>query len=107
MVQKYKRKTERQLWNEDKMRQTIEEVRRGLAYKTAARNFGVPLMSLKRRCKGTNRLAVNAVKKLGSKRLVFTKEQEKELVAHILDMERRMYGLTTKDVRSIAYQLAD
>ena len=107
MVQKYKRKTERQLWTENKMRQAMEAVRRGLAYKTAARNFGVPLMSLKRRCKGTNKLAVDAVKKLGSKRPVFTEQQEEELVAHILDMERRMYGLTTKDVRSIAYQLAD
>lgn len=107
MVQKYKRKTERQLWDEDKMREAMEEVRRGLSYKTAARNFDVPLMSLKRRCKGTNKLAVNAIKKLGSKRPVFTVEQEEELVAHILDMESRMYGLTTKDVRSIAYQLAD
>ncbi|CAH1965849.1 unnamed protein product [Acanthoscelides obtectus] len=35
------------------------------------------------------------------------KEQEEELVAHILNMESRMYGLTTKDVRSIAYQLAE
>ncbi|CAH1954315.1 unnamed protein product [Acanthoscelides obtectus] len=74
MVQKYQRKTQRQLWDEDKMQQAIEEVRHG--YKTAARNFGVPLMSLKRRCIGTNKLAVNNVKKLESKTGVFTKEQE-------------------------------
>lgn len=37
---------------------------------------------------------------------VFTEEQEEQLVAHILDVESRMYGLTNKDVRSIAYQLA-
>lgn len=32
MIQKYKRKIERQLWDEDKMGQAIEEVHRGLAY---------------------------------------------------------------------------
>lgn len=106
MVQKYKRLTERQRWSEDEMRQAIEAVHNGLPYKTAARNFGVPLMSLKRRCKGSNKLAVNELKKLGSKTPVFTEAQEEELVAHILDMESRMYGLTTKDVRSIAYELA-
>ncbi|CAH1954405.1 unnamed protein product [Acanthoscelides obtectus] len=107
MVKKYQRKTQRQLWDEDKMQQAIEEVCRGLAYKTAAKNFGDPLMSLKRRCQGTNKLAVNKVKKLGIKTGVFTKEQEEELVAHILTMEGRMSGLTTKDERSIAYQLAE
>lgn len=64
-------------------------------------------MSLKRHCKGTNKLAVNSVKKLGRKILVFTNKQGEELVAHILDMESRMYGLATKYVRYVAYQLAD
>lgn len=106
MVQNYKRKTDRQKWDEDKMRLAIESVLNGMAYKTAARNFAVPLMSLKRRCTGKNKLAMNHLKRLGSKVSVFTKEQEDELVTYILDMESRMYGLTSKDVRSIAYQLA-
>lgn len=42
MVQKYKIKTKRQEWDEDKMRQAIESVNNGLPYKTVARNFGVP-----------------------------------------------------------------
>ncbi|KAJ8951920.1 hypothetical protein NQ314_007628 [Rhamnusium bicolor] len=93
-------------WDEDKMRQAIEDVRNVLPYKTAARNFCIPLMSLKRRCKAKNKLALNEKKKLGSKTQIFTEEQEQELISHILDMESRMYVLTSKDVRSIAYQLA-
>ncbi|KAJ8939550.1 hypothetical protein NQ314_011086 [Rhamnusium bicolor] len=103
MVQKYKRKTQRQGWDEDKMQQAIEGVRNELPYKTAARKF---LMTLKRHCKGKNKLSLNEKKKLGSKTQIFTEEHEQELVSHILDMESRIYGLTSKDVRSIAYQLA-
>jgi hypothetical protein len=44
---------------------------------------------------------------LGSRKTVFSAEQEEELVNYILDMEVRMYGLTTHDVRSLAYQLAE
>ncbi|GLV33318.1 hypothetical protein CBL_11757 [Carabus blaptoides fortunei] len=88
------------------MRQAIEGMRNGLPYKTAARQFCVSLMSLKRRSKGQNKLAINEHKTHGSKTQVFTEVQEQELVAYILDMESRMYGLTNRDLRSIAYELA-
>ncbi|KAJ8970575.1 hypothetical protein NQ314_001099 [Rhamnusium bicolor] len=100
MVQKYKRKTQRHGWDEDKMRQAIEGVRNGLPYKTAARNFCIPLMSLKRRCKGKNKLALNW--KLGSRTQLFTEEQEQELVSHILDMESRMSPEATSAARARA-----
>ena len=39
--------------------------------------------------------------------MVFSNEQEDELVAHILSMEDRFFGLTTRDVRYIALQTAE
>lgn len=82
------------------MWQAIKDVHRGLLFKTAARNFDVPVMSLKICRKGPNKLAVNAVKKV-SKTQVLTKEQDEELVTHILDMESRKHCLTSNDLKSI------
>jgi hypothetical protein len=79
----------------------------GMPIKTASRNFGVPVMSLKRRVRSRNVITNTHKKILGSRKTVFSAEQEEELVNYILDMEVRMYGLTTHDVRSLAYQLAE
>ena len=44
---------------------------------------------------------------IGPLTTVFTTEQEEELVAHIISMEDRFFGLTTRDVRYIAFQTAE
>ncbi|XP_060804467.1 tigger transposable element-derived protein 6-like [Amyelois transitella] len=106
MPRNYQRKTDRQKWSEEAMSRALEEVKKGMPYKTASKQFSVPVMSLKRRAKGKNKVAVGAVKTLGSKQTVFSPDQEKELIQHITDMESRMYGLTKQDVLSLAYQLA-
>lgn len=38
--------------------------------------------------------------------MVFTKQQEQELVTHILELEKTFYGVTPKEIRSLAFQLA-
>lgn len=38
---------------------------------------------------------------------MFTLEQEEELVSYLKTMESRLFGLTMKDLRSLAYQLAE
>lgn len=44
---------------------------------------------------------------MGRYKNVFNEHQETELVDHILSMEKRFYGVTARDVRSLAYQLAE
>ncbi|KAG8237724.1 hypothetical protein J437_LFUL017026 [Ladona fulva] len=75
--------------------------------KTASRNFGVPRMSLKRRVTSKNVAPVSVNKVLGNYKPVFNQAQEEELVNHILEMETRFYGITLRDVRSLAFQLAE
>ncbi|KAJ8879300.1 hypothetical protein PR048_019908 [Dryococelus australis] len=65
--------------------------------KTAARQFDVRVISLKRRVFGKNINANSHLKNLG----------KKELVSYILALENRMYGLTTLDTRCFSYQLAE
>ena len=50
---------------------------------------------------------VSNFQKFGGFPTVFSQEQEREIMKHILDMESRFFGLTTRDVRYIAYQLAE
>ncbi|KAJ8888398.1 hypothetical protein PR048_007888 [Dryococelus australis] len=49
MVQKYKRKTWRQGWNAENMRRGLTAVKEGMLFKSAARQFNVPVTALKRR----------------------------------------------------------
>ncbi|KAB0805315.1 hypothetical protein PPYR_02285 [Photinus pyralis] len=108
MPRTYHRKSNRQNWNAEHMDTALQEVlHNGMPFKTAARIFGVPLMSLKRRAKNKNVIAKDSIKHLGGKTTTFTNDQENELIRHILDLESRMYGLTTTDLRRLAFQLAE
>jgi hypothetical protein len=107
MPRNYKRKTSRGDWSQESMTAALDAVKNGMAYKKASKEYLVPIMSLKRRAKAKNKIAVGAIKYLGGKKPVFTIEQENEIVDHIKDMETRMYGLTKKELLSLAYQLAD
>lgn len=89
------------------MAAALKAVKDGMPYKTASRKYSVTVKTLKRRAKGKNKIAVEHHKVLGSKTTVFSKEQEEELINHIIDMEERMYGLTIRDVLTLAYQLAE
>ena len=66
----------------------------------AAREFGVPVTTLKKRIHG--KLPVNA--KPGS-HTVLTKEEEK-LCIYCLNMCDMGYGLTVEEVRTVAYHIA-
>ncbi|KAJ8872885.1 hypothetical protein PR048_026501 [Dryococelus australis] len=65
----YKLKTQRQSWNEDNMEKAPEAVAAGMGKKTAVQQFGVPVMTLKRRAFSTNINATSHLKILGSNQL--------------------------------------
>lgn len=114
MVKTYKRKTNRGDWSEENMKNAVKSVIEGkMGYYRAAKTYGVPQTTLERKVKkvrenknendsGTIKMKV----KLGPKLSVFTFDEEKELCDYILDMESRLYGLTTKDLRGLVYRLA-
>lgn len=107
MVRNRKRSSTQQSWSSDNMLKAIEAVQNGMAWKTASKNFSVPRATLKRRVLNKNKDAVSNKKILGAKRSVFSPAQEKELVDHILKMEKTFFGLTTKDIRYVAFSLAE
>lgn len=109
MVRKYQRKTTQQTWKEESMKLAIDGVRSGrLTLKNAALQYNVPKTTLYRRAKKSNEEDVSkaAQKGLGRFRTVFNVQQENELVEYILLMEKRLFGLSQMDLRSLAYQFA-
>lgn len=108
MPRKYVRKTDQQSWDSDNMLRAIDAVRNnemGLLW--ASKTFSIPKSTLLRRIKDINNEATLNKKVLGSMRPVFSEEQEEELVDYLLDMEKRYYGLSTRDIRSLAFQYAE
>ncbi|XP_050557910.1 uncharacterized protein LOC118277956 [Spodoptera frugiperda] len=112
MVKTYKKKTNRGDWAQESMAKAVDAVIEGkMGYMLAAKTFSVPQTTLERKVKiSRENLAASSSASikvpLGPKRPVFTEDEEKELCNYILDMESRLYGLTTKDLKALAYNLA-
>ncbi|KAG5869181.1 hypothetical protein JTB14_023233 [Gonioctena quinquepunctata] len=108
MVRTYVRKTERQNWTIESMEQAIEASENGMCIRTASTTLNVPRMALKRRViKRRAGFITQPLRSMGPFHCMFTEDQEAELLRYIFDMETRMYGLTPRDVRCLAFQLAE
>lgn len=107
MPYNYKRKTTQLSWTSEAVNGAVLAVKRDkMPFATAAKQFNVPRNTLKRRVLDKNQDATNDKKILGKYKKVFTDEQELELCVHIVEMERRFYGISQNDLRHMAYNLA-
>ncbi|XP_021706502.1 uncharacterized protein LOC110678188 [Aedes aegypti] len=110
MVRTYKRTSERQKWSKTALEAAINDVQRnGTSIRRVARNYGIPRPTLIRYLKNRDAGVVlgSGVKQIGSHKTVFSIAEESELMSHILNFEVRCYGITTREIRSLAYQLAE
>ena len=93
----------RMQWSMDSMIEALKAVKiHGKGLRQAAREFDVPVTTLKRRV--DDLVSVDA--KPGPP-TVLTKEEEEKLCKYCFDMCDMGYGLTVEDVRIIAYKIAD
>jgi hypothetical protein len=104
MVRHYKRKTDRAHYGTTAMSEALQAIRNQLAIKAVSRNFGIPAKTLRRHRDG--KVQTPGEVKLGRTLTVFTAQQEYELVQHIKEMEKALFGLTKNNVRALAYELA-
>lgn len=92
-------------WSKEDLVLAVNAVRQeNIGVNKAAQRYGVPQTTLKRYLK--NQKEGPIVTKRSGRRPVFTEEMEKELVAHILKFEERFFGLTIKNVRKLAFDIA-
>lgn len=105
MVRNYMRKTQKGSYSEDAMHRALDAVQnKEMSIKRASVVFGVPRTSIHSRLK---RQGINPVRNLGRFKPVFTEQMEIELCEHIIHLERLFYGLSTADLRRIAFQFAE
>lgn len=109
MVRTYVRTTERQKWDENAMNMAVEAVLSSqMGLLKAATQYNVPRSSLERYVKKSKDNPDYKIDKSDGKfKNVFTPEQEEELVSYLKMMESRLFGLTMKELRSLAYDLAE
>ncbi|XP_070529630.1 tigger transposable element-derived protein 1-like [Cardiocondyla obscurior] len=89
-------------WSKQDMDAAIQKYNEGtVKFNEVCRMYGIPKPTFRRHLKG-----LNSHKRIGRPRDL-TDEMEKELVRHILELESRFFGLTIKDLRHLAFQLAE
>lgn len=90
------------------MERAIQAVTDGeMGWLKASKSFNVPTATLRRRALGKNKFAVNTEKRFGSFQFTLNRDLEVAIVNHMLDLESRFFGMTTTDVRQLAYEVAE
>lgn len=109
MVRNYKRKSNRGEWSKESMKKALQKVlTKEAGYKKTALRYGIPKTTLIRYVKKINNgeeVKINS-RQLGPLKTIFNEEEEEELAQYLKNMEERLFGLTTLDLRRLAYQLA-
>lgn len=105
MPRQYKRVSDRGKYGQSALTAALDAIKGGCSLKKAERDFGVPRKTLRRHRDG--KVLSPGTANLGGCRTVLHMEFERQLVAHIQTMESALFGLTTVDVRKLAYQLAE
>ncbi|KAJ8935133.1 hypothetical protein NQ318_015788 [Aromia moschata] len=99
----YKRKTDRTLrFTPELMEQIRDKLRKGESKRSIAKDLGVAESSLRKRLK-SNTIPTS----LGRFRPTFSVEMQEALATHIRKLNKQFYGITLKELQSIAYQFAE
>lgn len=101
----YRRKSDRRAWSKEQVSHAVRAVQRGMRKREASRMFQVPRRTLDRYVRIAAGGSVT-VKPMGAFTTVFSIEQEEQLVKHLIYMSQSGFGLSSYDVRSLAYQMA-
>ena len=104
MVRTYKRKTERGAYGDETLKAALLALEEQ-PLKTVSRLYNIPTRTLRRH--RDNRVCTRGALALGPKKPALPTTVERTLRDHISYMEKCLYGLTTVDMRHLAYDLAE
>ena len=108
MVRTYKRKTTRGLTSEDDMRSAvIQVVMEGKTISYVAKHMDIARTTLERYVKKSNSGSTETTYKANfSHRQVFSTDEEAQLIEYLITSSKMYHGLSPKDTKRLAYQLA-
>ena len=99
------RKSSRGAYGQERLKNALQDLRDGVSVRSTARRWGIPAKTLRRHRDGKVRSPGQI--HLGRFSCEFSPEQEELFVEKIQLMEKVLYGLTTFDLRRIAFQFAE
>lgn len=102
MPRNYKRKTEKNSWDPEKLKIALSEIKKGRKIREVARAFIIPESTIRKQMKAENPGAT----RLGRK-AVFSPEVEAELKEYVLTLAKLFYGLTPSELRRLAFKYAE
>lgn len=102
MPRKYKRKTDRASYSEDKIQNAIAAIKSGRSIREVGKSFNIAEATLRFRMRHRE----NTNMKLGRKP-VFTEEQESDLGNHVLKLAKLFFGISKVELRKLAYSFAE
>ena len=105
MVRTYKKTTNRGHYGNNNLSDALAAIARGESVNSVSKNYNIPCRTLRRHRDG--KVLQPGIVNLGRHVQVLSRDIELELHDHIQTMERSMYGLTAKDVRHLAYEIAE
>nr|CAI5865938.1 unnamed protein product [Callosobruchus analis] len=101
-------KKKRKQWSAENMRRAILAVRaKEMGLKRASNHFGVPKSTLKDKVNSKVKDIDQLVHSRLGRKPVLGDQLENILISYCLEMEKRFYGLRTKDVKKMAFLLAE
>lgn len=104
MVRVYKRKSQRGEYGEERLATALKAINQGMPLIRVSKEMGIPARTLRRH--RDQRTTMPGVLKLGRHTTTLSVTLERQLHDHIMYMEKSLYGLTPRDVRRLAFDLA-
>ncbi|KAL8586774.1 hypothetical protein ACOMHN_061287 [Nucella lapillus] len=105
MVRVYKRKTDRDSYGAKKLADALQAINNGLSINHASKDFGVPQRILRRHM--DKKVAHPGVQMFGRCKSFLQPDIEHNLKEHVINMQRRFYGLRVQDLRHLAFDLCE
>lgn len=94
-------------WDSGAMQEALNAYKNGVAgLNELARRYNIPKATLKRRIDNKNKNIHGSEKKFG-RAADLPPEIEEEIVNHVLQLERSLFGITRSDLRKLAYDVAE
>ena len=105
MVRHYKRKSERGRYPSENLQRCLTVVKnKEMSLRAASKEFRIPRATIQKRLKSSD---LPQPTNLGRFKRIFTDEMESQLKQRVLEMEGIFYGMSTCDLRRIAYDFAE
>lgn len=103
----YKSEKKRKKWDQKSMEQAVAAVKeKKMGFLKASKTFNVPRSTLENYVNSKQKNVDELINTRLGRKCVLGDDAEKELVQYCKMMEERFYGVTVRDVKQLAFQLA-